>query len=281
MDRREKRAAGDHRLADPARDGTPQHADTTDVAASDLSEVEEQQEFLCNEDARQAAESLERRQGDFNLRNELANEEFGGSLWDRFAHELARYGYAVVIAWLKTGEMFTQCKKKNCWPGAPPAFFQDDDLVSLANDTVFQAILNFRDRALIGEGWSLEGGASLKTYFIGTCVLAFPNYYRKWCTEKANERKLFGTAVHTEDVAGLTSSQDDPGELVVRQLRTWSGFDAIRDDRTKKAVLLQELGYSYDEMAELLGETRGSVKQILARQRRRGEKASEGGGSHA
>lgn len=71
---------------------------TTAVCTAVFDQVE-----VDDERVRLAAESLERRQADLELRNDLALADFRGPGWDRYARELVRYGYEVMMAWLKTG----------------------------------------------------------------------------------------------------------------------------------------------------------------------------------
>jgi hypothetical protein len=59
-----------------------------------------------DEAERRAAESMTRRKRDLDLRNELALEDFSGVGWDRYANELARYGIAVMVVWMRTGRIF-------------------------------------------------------------------------------------------------------------------------------------------------------------------------------
>lgn len=170
--------------------------------------------------------------------------------------------------------MFAQCKKKGCYPGPPPLTWETDEVQSLANDTVSQGILDFRERALIGGGWSPQGGASLKTYFVGRCVFAFPNFYRKWCTEQDHRRRLSVLSVHTDDIVGVSSSDLDPAELALRRMHVWQSFDDIDDARTRKAIILQEAGYQLEEIAELLDEPgRDVIRGVLQRQRHRGQRS--------
>jgi hypothetical protein len=273
MDHREERADGSRSAAGSTHHGDAALAPTTDEV---IRQVEAEPEFR-GRSARWAADALQRREGDLALRDELAAQGFEGSLWWLFTRELAQYGHAVVIAWLRTNEMFAQCKKRGCYPGPPPLDWAHDDLHSIANDTVGQAILDFRERALVRGGWRPDGGASLKTYFVGRCVFAFPNFYRKWRAEQWHRRQLSLSAVGAEDIAGVSSSEDDPADIAVRRLHLWRAFDDIGDGRTKQAVLWQEAGYSIEEIAELLGEAgRDVVRGLLQRQRKRG-RDSKGG----
>lgn len=280
MSRREERAAGSHRPADPTHHGELAQVAITPVDARIIRQTEVAQEFRADDTARRAAEALERRQGDITLLTELAAAGFGGRLWRQVSHELACYGHAVVVAWLWTNEMFAQCKHKGCYPGPPPVSWQDDDVQSLANDTVTRAISDFHRRALVLGGWNQHGGASLKTYFVGSCVFAFPNFYRKWCSEQDKYRQAASSSTHTDDIAGLSSSERDPAYLALQRVHLWTSFNALPDDRTKKVILLQEMGYQLDEIAELLNEPRGAVKGLLERHRKRGRSNQAERGSH-
>jgi DNA-directed RNA polymerase specialized sigma24 family protein len=220
-----------------------------------------------------------RRQGDLDLVAALADTGFTGPNWDRFANELARYGHAVVLAWLRTGEMFAQCVRRHRRLSPPPVWWCEEDRITLADDTVFQGILDFRERGLRGGQWRPDGGASLRTYFVGSCVLAFPNVYRRWRTEGEASRQA-ALAARPVDVIEDRALPDDPCELAVRELHLADCLAGVPDERTRQAILYQEFGYSLKEIAELLAVTPGAVKQLLARQRERGSRASQNGGAH-
>ena len=259
---RRREYAGQSRAAVPERPATDHRATTTPVSAAALDEVE-----VDDEQARLAAEYLERRQADLELRNDLALAGFRGPGWDRYAWELARYGYAVMMAWLKTGEMFSQCKAKGCSLGSPPLEWAMDDRAGLATETVALAVNSFRQQALIEGKWTHHGGATLKTYFIGACVFAFPNLYRKWVSDRAALQHL---ASLEHDTVDRSSPPQDPGDMVVTRLYIREGFNNIPDDRTKRAVLLQEMGYTYTEIGEILRISSRAVDGLIRRQHERG-----------
>lgn len=268
---RRRENAGQSRPAAPARPATDDRPTTTPVLAVALDEVE-----VDDEQARLAAESLERRQADLEIRDDLAQADFRGPSWDRYAWELARYGYAVVMAWLKTGEMFSQCKAKGCSLGSPPLEWTIDDRAGLANETVALAMNSFKQQALIAGKWTPNGGATLKTYFIGACVFAFPNLYRKWLTDRVS---LQHRTSFEYDAVDRSSPPQDPGEIAVTQLYIREGFNNIPDDRTKSAVLLQEMGYTYTEIGEILQISSRAVDGLIRRQHERGAD-KRGGGRH-
>jgi hypothetical protein len=261
---RRREYTGQSRLAAPACPAADDRATTTPVSATALEEVE-----VADEQVRLAAESLERRQADLEIRNDLALADFRGPGWDRYAWELARYGYAVMMAWLKTGEMFNQCTAKGCSLGSPTLEWTIDDRAGLENETVALAVNNFKQQALIAGKWTYNGGAALKTYFIGACVFAFPNLYRKWLTDRAALHHLTSLEHDTVD---RSISPQDPAEMAVTQLHIREGFNNIPDNRTKSAVLLQEMGYTYTEIGEILQITSRAVDGLIRRQHGRGSR---------
>jgi DNA-directed RNA polymerase specialized sigma24 family protein len=199
---------------------------------------------------------------------------FKGPAWVRFAEELARYGLAVMGAWLASGEIFEQCRRKGCPCGPPPAGWSRQDRDDLASDTVGEAIRVFRQRALIEEQWDPDGGASLASYFIGSCIHAFPNTLRRW-----KSRQQRAAVEEPVEPAAATFIQL-PGPIdveahVLNRIAFAEGVAAIHDTRTRTAVVLQAQGYTLAEIAELLsaGEdtvvTVRAVEGLLRRHRRR------------
>jgi hypothetical protein len=49
---------------------------------------------------------------DVDLITWLGLNEYAGSAYDRFAEELAKYGYAVMFAWIRKGIIFSRCRKR-------------------------------------------------------------------------------------------------------------------------------------------------------------------------
>jgi hypothetical protein len=86
-------------------------------------------------------------------------------------------------AWIVTGHVFVKCREKGLAGDEllpPPNGIARDDALELANDTVSEALINFRDNVLAAGRWDASRGASLTTFFIGNCLLRFANVYRKW-----------------------------------------------------------------------------------------------------
>ena len=80
-------------------------------------------------------------------------------------------------------------------------------------DTVAQALLVFEAEALQKRQWRADGGASLATYFIGTCIYAFADIYRRriqeWERDLAVKQALAcGPLPDMPDIADEVTSRD-------------------------------------------------------------------------
>ncbi|GAA4422304.1 hypothetical protein GCM10023148_23640 [Actinokineospora soli] len=236
-----------------------------------------------DEAERKAAESAIRRKRDLDLRNELALEDFSGVGWDRFANELARYGIAVMVVWMRTGRIFVECvrlfggarggkaKKRFALPPSP-LDWSDEERADLAAVLVTKALTTFKQEALREGGWTYSGGASLSTYFIGTCTYEFPNAYTQWITQ----RRAASARDHAEQVVAETAARPaDPATLALQADQVRRAMSRLRDDRTRVVVQLKAEGYSHAEIAEVLGEhgfageSDESVRGIWQRHRKR------------
>jgi hypothetical protein len=230
------------------------------------------------EDARRLEENLQRRAADQQLRDELARHDFSGRQYLRFQEELARYGTAVLRAWMYSGYVFKLTASRGFALHPTDTELEElqrdsDARDELANMTVAVALPRFRERALIGSGWRYDGGATLPTYFMGACLYVFPNEFRKrrvqnekWRRQDKHDPAL---TVPRADHAADPAVQATGNIHVVGRLQ-----DA--DPRARAVVALTIDGYSQEEIAELLGEQSvRAVEGVLYRWRTREKTAGE------
>jgi hypothetical protein len=130
------------------------------------------------------AARLDRLLADRDLVERLAAAGYVGREWDYVAAELIKYGYAVLIAWMRSGVIWRRLADKNIagLPAPPPWEWNEETWNDLAGATLVIAVEKFRDTVLASGRWKPDGGASLKTFFIGQCLFRFPNPYRSWHT---------------------------------------------------------------------------------------------------
>ena len=184
------------------------------VTEEDLAAVEES---VCDEDydnARQqaVAENLARREEDRELIARLAKSGFEGPGQELFEAELAAYGYPVMMAWTRSGEIIKKAAEKGRPLGIPrggPGWSREDRS-ELSAETVGRALAFFREKVLRAGAWDHTRGAAIKTYFMGACLFQFPNVYQAWQAER--QRWMRHPAVSIDDPGGSGMLYQVPGD---------------------------------------------------------------------
>lgn len=207
-------------------------------------------------------QNLARRAADCRLVAHLAQHEFAGPAQDKLDAALAAYGYPVMMAWTRTGEIFKKVAEKGrplAIPGGGPGW-SHDDRAELSAETVAHALVFFRTQILQAGRWDPGGGATIKTYFTGACVHQFPNVYRRWDRERRRwQDNVLMRLDDPDDPAGLRQipGHDDPADTAVASLQRDQILAdlAARDPLLRRAILLRHDGYSGIEAAKLLGLT--------------------------
>jgi hypothetical protein len=214
----------------------------------------------------------DRRGADRELVEVLRACGFAGVRYDLFAEELARYGVSVLCGWMYSGYVFALAARQGF--SLHPAGHELDELhrdpvlrQDLAVMVVAVALRRFRDNALIGGGWRADGGASLTTYFLGTCLLVFPNEFRR---HRAQSQRWQAQDAVDQATGGSEAAADgDPAELVTGTISIRAEL-ARADPRTRAIVALRMDGYHQEEIAEMLSEKSArAVEGVLYRWRGR------------
>lgn len=203
------------------------------------------------------AERLARLEADRDLVYELSLHRYEGALWQRFAKALAEYGFQVIKAWIATGRMFLECKRKGFGLDVAQRGHARDDVVDLAGETVAVSLAAFRDKVLIPGKWDPTRGASLRTFFIGQCVYQFPNIYRHWCREALTPAM--------PAVMGMMETSSTPRMETMIDLKR--EFLALPSNDVRHLLVLREMGYSAEEVAKRTGTSKRSVESRLHRHR--------------
>lgn len=223
--------------------------------------------------ARRAAESLARRGKDLDKLNSLALQGFAGPKYEIFAGELAAYGYPVLLAWLRRGVIFKYCAEKGR-PLNPTDTDREvlaesfEERLQLALETVAEALTFFRRYVLLGRRWSFDGGASLTTYFVGSCLFAFPNVFRRWQGEQRRWRQATAMEMLNCPEGRTLASQPgaDPADLVAGRDAVVSELSAMPPETRAAAALVID-GATFAEAADQLGTTERGIEGRLYRYR--------------
>ncbi len=144
------------------------------VTEEDVTALEES---VCEDDygslRQQAiAGNLARREKDRELIAKLAKSNFEGPAQELFEAELAAYGYPVMMAWTRTGEIV----KKAAGKGRPLSIPSDgpgwsrEDRSELSSETVARAVVFFREKVLrTGRGTTPAVPRSRPTSWVRAC----------------------------------------------------------------------------------------------------------------
>jgi DNA-directed RNA polymerase specialized sigma24 family protein len=223
-----------------------------------------------------AATSLIRRGEDQKLYDELAARGFTGTKYEMFRGELVAYALPVLRSWLRRGLIFIYSAKR----GRPVTCIEldrmhlaenIDERMGLAGEIAANALNLFHKYALVEGQWSVEGGATLKTYFIGACLNAFPNVFRKWRTDRESWRKAMGYGADEQEVGGqplYPSIGADHAEAVVSQEFVLAALRAMPEKVEEIASRVVFSEESHAEIAEALGTTERAVEGRLHRYRK-------------
>ena len=207
-----------------------------------------------------AAAVVDRLIGDARLLDDLMMRGYAGPEWERFRRALAEYGLQVMRAWCLTGKIRRLCAEKGFGRlPPPPRRLLHDDADEIAAETVAVALNHFRENVLIPRLWDPKRGASLRTFFVGSCIYSCSNEFTRWCREnrplpQGAEGDLLPARGNQVAAVMLKS--------VLREREHLAPLD-------REIVCLATEGYRQQDIAERFGKTQKSVEMRLQRARRR------------
>ncbi|MEV6281048.1 hypothetical protein [Nocardia sp. NPDC051832] len=133
------------------------------------------------------SEDFERSAVDEELYLALHEHDFAGPAWDEFAETLIRHGASVLTGWSRSGWIFKALRDHGVRLTPPATQLERQRLGSegrfrqeLVRASVASALIKVQRELRAGSGWNPDRGRSLSSYFVGACVLALGNEFRKW-----------------------------------------------------------------------------------------------------
>lgn len=225
-------------------------------------------DWLTEADHQGLADNVDRLAADDELISILAFGGFVGKEWEYFSTELARYGMAVIGGWMRRGMIFSKCKNRG-FGGLPELgrYFEDDEVDELTGETISNALVHFRRDVLIPHKWDYRRGATLRTFFVGQCLIRFANVYRRWYgNEKRNQYDLTDDNEALDTFAPRLAGPD--GRAVDRAVAL-EVIAGIKDPRVMRAMFLTAGGKSQAEIAIELEVSEKTVERMLANERAR------------
>ncbi len=225
--------------------------------------------WLDDYDTTPASKNIDRLAADQDLITTLALQGYSGSDYGIFETELAKYGMDVIGGWIRRGLIFARCRERGL--GGLPLPLGDslrnpDTIEELTGETVAKALVHFRSDVLLKNRWVSNRGATLKTFFIGQCLIRFPNVYRAW-HKNEQRRELLVDPYEACDLSDRVA--DGPETTVIDQCEIERGMSYIRDPRLKEVHVLMAGGLTQAEAAMRLGVTEKAVERMAANHRDR------------
>lgn len=246
----------------PARPAGPA-ADHVRIQPDDSADVQpnadvELDYWLDDPEFDQEAERLRRLGADEEILLDLQLHEFADDSWEPVAQELARYGLAVLRAWIRRATIYEKVRSRTRYRLEPLDGWPADDqaITDLATDTVIAALKYFKENVLMCNKWDPRRGASLRTFFLGQCLFRFPNHYRSHrdaeLARRANEYLVGDDA----DLAELMGTIGDTEYAVVVRSELDAALASVPNTRLRAALVLRYWdGYSYQDISDMLGMT--------------------------
>lgn len=263
-----KQAGGSHppRAGDLQPDVRPR---TTEVEA--LRDLHERG-FAGSErvDADRATTRIAALMADQELVDGLRHTGFAGPRYEALKAALAGYGDPVMRAWIRRGQIFHLTAERGrpvqCPLDVREHLARDtDDRRELAMEVVANALVFFRERALVQRLWTPERGAVLTTFFVGSCVLTFANVFRAWLKEHLVDRQ------HRDIDTDRPRDRFEPDPAdVVAAMETFCDMLNSAPTPTVRSMLATLVleDQPYAEIARRHGTTEAAVKMALHRFRR-------------
>ena len=215
------------------------------------------------------SEYLRRLETDQSIVTELRAVRFEGTHYDYFATELAKYGFAVIRSWVTSGKIFGMLASRGLGQKAAPSelLLQDEHAEEIAGETVAEALKNFRNYVLIPGRWDPKKKASIRTYFIGQCLLRFGNVYRRWYAETVNPPAAVELHEEMEKIENITAQ-------VELKLEVEQALARVKKPLTKEVLVLCGAGFTQKQIADTLSMSLKQVEMIMANERKRQVKGS-------
>jgi hypothetical protein len=212
---------------------------------------------------------------EFLKRTGLAGPKFD-MFYKRLAVDLTAYAYPIMFGLIKSSRIFKECQKfrKPVIGGAQeaaslwtPLECQSAAVDSIVGTDNVQGGLDFFKRYALQEGhWDPTKGASIGTYFVGSCVCCFSNICNEWWKRKVLRDSVLRSAAAAEEADPLLEVADrahNPAELVVLRDDAAQALSGVRDPKLREVLKLRAMGWPQADAATEVGLTPKAAERRL------------------
>lgn len=148
--------------------------------------------------------NAERLAQDRELYERLQLDGFRGPRFDALVEDLWLYGWRVLRSWMQWGEIIARCGENDIQVSA--RYTEVDMMTRLAElrderaaDSVAWALAHFTETILPRGFWDPNRGASMRTYFLRSCLCSFRDVFKRWATRR---RRQLGALADWSSVRG-------------------------------------------------------------------------------
>ncbi|MFJ5989280.1 hypothetical protein [Lentzea sp. NPDC092896] len=232
------------------------------------------------------AERFERIEADRRMVELLASTGFTGPRFDgvfpRLSGRMIGYAYPIIRLWVREGQIFRECLRYrghiNPAAAAAARAWSDAEREEAVMDTLLRGVDFFLDYGLRKGKWDHRRGATLATYFIGSCVCCFIKVCNdRWKQDQLQEA-FIRSGSRNEQVDGdgtidlaehLVDPGMDPGERALLRVEAANAMSAITDEKVRQVLALRMTGMTQAAAADEVGLTAKAVERRLHTQRRK------------
>ncbi|MCZ4655899.1 hypothetical protein O4090_07965 [Dietzia kunjamensis] len=207
---------------------------------------------------------VDRQDGDAALYRALKRKGFKGARQDAFEDVLAKYGLAVIAAWIIKGCIGEKCREHR-FSGAGVLDGIDldhSDIEWLVMESVSSAIRVFREDVLPNGKWQPKKGAALRTYFIGQCLIRYIDVAKTWKRQREADERFDPFSEQIAESVSQSAFGSVESDVIYSEMMD-SRLSRIKNDDARSALVMQLNGYKIREIAEHLGRTEKSVDGML------------------
>jgi RNA polymerase sigma factor (sigma-70 family) len=196
------------------------------------------------------------------LRLQLSGFDPESDDWAAVAQALFGYGYDVFRSWIGTGRIHAELKAKGVGGRGLLAGYslQPGDEHELAAELMLVAVESYRKTLAKGR-WRRDGGASLKSFFVGHCLFQLPDVFKVWSRwGRRNEAR-------PAESLPLRSSTEMAHRAEMR-LVAEQELGSMPSASRRMFELQHHQGLSLRQIADEMGLSEGQIRTAMSRARR-------------
>ncbi|WP_433223409.1 hypothetical protein [Microtetraspora malaysiensis] len=189
----------------------------------------------------------------------------------QFEESLWRYAVPVLRGMIRTGKIKSLCFEKDIILDMSEdeqraLRLSPEDRDQLVVDSIIWAIEFFRAKVLKPGKWHPDRGASVHTYFIGSCAYGFQASFRKWSGQRSARLSRYGYLLSRDEAWFRLVDTIDPAVVAANGDTLRRIFREAQPEARMICGLIME-GLTQQEIGDRLGMTVRAVEGHMRRLR--------------